>query len=94
MHLRIYLDEQGNRVYTLKNVLENGSYTLNAHPGTCILNVLSLKILQLDSVQMINFLKKELKLKKGLDFCQFNCQRKLCDLNYLITFSKVKLYSV
>jgi H/ACA ribonucleoprotein complex subunit 3 len=33
MHLRYFLDEQGNRVYTLKTILENGSYTLNAHPG-------------------------------------------------------------
>lgn len=33
MHLRYYLNEQGKRVYTLKMVLENGEYTLNAHPG-------------------------------------------------------------
>jgi len=34
MHLRYYLDKDGKRVYTLKNILEDGSYTLNAHPGT------------------------------------------------------------
>jgi len=36
MHLRYYIDESGKRVYTLKNVLEDGRYTLNAHPGTII----------------------------------------------------------
>lgn len=34
MYLRYYLDENGKRVYTMKVVLEDGSYTLNAHPGT------------------------------------------------------------
>jgi len=34
MHLRYYLNEEGKRVYTLKNTLEDGSYTFNAHPGT------------------------------------------------------------
>ena len=33
MHLRYYLNPEGKRVYTMKNVLEDGSYTLNAHPG-------------------------------------------------------------
>lgn len=33
MHLRYYLDEKGNRVYTLKNQKENGEATLNAHPA-------------------------------------------------------------
>ena len=33
MYLRYYLDEEGKRVYTLKTVLEDGSYTLNAHPA-------------------------------------------------------------
>lgn len=33
MYLRYYLDENGKRVYTLKSVLEDGSYTLNAHPA-------------------------------------------------------------
>ncbi len=33
MYLRYYLDQNGNRVYTLKVVLEDGSYTLNAHPA-------------------------------------------------------------
>lgn len=34
MHLRFYLDENGKRVYTLKTILDDGSYTLNAHPGS------------------------------------------------------------
>jgi len=33
MHLRFYLDKDGKRIYTLKNVLENGSFTFNAHPA-------------------------------------------------------------
>lgn len=33
MHLRYYLDGNGKRVYTMKLVLEDGSYTLNAHPA-------------------------------------------------------------
>jgi H/ACA ribonucleoprotein complex subunit 3 len=33
MYLRYYLDENGKRVYTLQVVLEDGSYTLNAHPA-------------------------------------------------------------
>lgn len=33
MHLRYYLNEEGKRVYTLQNTLENGEYTFNAHPG-------------------------------------------------------------
>lgn len=33
MHLRYYLNEEGKRVYTLKNVLDDGAYTFNAHPG-------------------------------------------------------------
>lgn len=33
MYLRYYLDEKGNRIYTLKVVLDDGSYTLNAHPA-------------------------------------------------------------
>ncbi len=33
MYLRFYLDEKGNRVYTLKMKLDNGQYTHNAHPG-------------------------------------------------------------
>lgn len=33
MHLRYYLDKDGKRVYTMKTVLEDGRYTLNAHPG-------------------------------------------------------------
>lgn len=33
MYLRYYLDESGKRVYTLKVVLDDGSYTLNAHPA-------------------------------------------------------------
>lgn len=33
MYLRYYLDENGKRVYTMKVVLEDGSYTLNAHPA-------------------------------------------------------------
>jgi H/ACA ribonucleoprotein complex subunit 3 len=33
MHLRYHLDKNGKRVYTLKNILEDGSYTLNAHPA-------------------------------------------------------------
>jgi H/ACA ribonucleoprotein complex subunit 3 len=33
MYLRYYLDESGKRVYTLQVVLEDGSYTLNAHPA-------------------------------------------------------------
>ena len=33
MHLRYYIDETGKRVYTLKSILEDGSYTLSAHPG-------------------------------------------------------------
>ena len=37
MHLRFYIGTDGKRVYTLKNVLDNGSFTLNAHPGLNIL---------------------------------------------------------
>lgn len=33
MYLRYYLDEKGNRVYTLKMRLEDGRYTHNAHPA-------------------------------------------------------------
>jgi len=33
MHLRYHIDETGKRVYTLKNILEDGNYTYNAHPG-------------------------------------------------------------
>ncbi|CAD8068366.1 unnamed protein product (macronuclear) [Paramecium tetraurelia] len=33
MHLRYYLNEEGKRVYTLKNTLDDGSYTFNAHPA-------------------------------------------------------------
>jgi rRNA maturation protein Nop10 len=38
MYLRYYLDEKGNRVYTLKMKLENGQYTHNAHPGRILHN--------------------------------------------------------
>lgn len=34
MHLRYHVNEEGKRVYTLKNELDDGSYTFNAHPGT------------------------------------------------------------
>ena len=33
MYLRYFLDANGKRVYTLSTVLEDGSYTLNAHPA-------------------------------------------------------------
>ena len=33
MYLRYYLDENGKRVYTLQVTLDDGSYTLNAHPA-------------------------------------------------------------
>lgn len=33
MYLRYYLDESGKRIYTLKVVLDDGAYTLNAHPA-------------------------------------------------------------
>lgn len=33
MYLRYYLDENGKRVYTLKVVLDDGSYIFNAHPA-------------------------------------------------------------
>ena len=33
MYLRYYLNESGKRVYTMKVVLDDGSYTLNAHPA-------------------------------------------------------------
>ena len=33
MHLRYTIDEKGRRVYTLKNNLEDGTFTFNAHPG-------------------------------------------------------------
>lgn len=33
MYLRFYLDDNGKRVYTMKVVLDDGSYTLNAHPA-------------------------------------------------------------
>ena len=33
MYLRYYLDAEGKRVYTMKMILEDGSYTLNAHPA-------------------------------------------------------------
>lgn len=39
MHLRYYLDKDGKRVYTMKTVLEDGSYTLNAHPGFIIFQI-------------------------------------------------------
>lgn len=34
MHLRFFLSEDGKRVYTLKAIQPDGSYTFNAHPGT------------------------------------------------------------
>ncbi len=34
MHLRFFLDENGKRIYTLKTILPDGAYTLNAHPGS------------------------------------------------------------
>jgi rRNA maturation protein Nop10 len=42
MHLRFYLNESGERVYTLKTILDNGSYTLNAHPGIFIIDILGI----------------------------------------------------
>ena len=33
MYLRYYLDNNGKRVYTMQVTLEDGSYTLNAHPA-------------------------------------------------------------
>jgi H/ACA ribonucleoprotein complex subunit 3 len=33
MYLRYYIDENCQRVYTLKVQLDDGSYTLNAHPA-------------------------------------------------------------
>lgn len=41
MHLRYYLNDEGKRVYTLKNTLEDGSYTFNAHPGNYNTNLIS-----------------------------------------------------
>ncbi len=38
MHLRYYMNKEGKRVYTLKTILSDGSYTLNAHPGILIIN--------------------------------------------------------
>lgn len=52
MYLRYYLNEKGERVYTMKMTLEDGSYTLNAHPGKYI-------IIQQDSVLMMNIVFKE-----------------------------------
>ena len=33
MHLMHYLDEQGNRVYTLKKIAPNGKTTISSHPA-------------------------------------------------------------
>jgi H/ACA ribonucleoprotein complex subunit 3 len=33
MYLRYTLNEKGERVYTMKMTLEDGSYTFNAHPA-------------------------------------------------------------
>lgn len=33
MHLMIYLDDKGKRVYTLKKVSPSGTPTVSAHPG-------------------------------------------------------------
>lgn len=68
MHLRYYQDENGKRVYTLKNTLENGDYTLNAHPGILKKNIFSLK--KLDLVQMISIRKSDMNAKRDMDFSQ------------------------
>lgn len=39
MHLRYYTNEKGERIYTLKTILDDGSYTLNAHPGNFKLKI-------------------------------------------------------
>ena len=52
MYLRYYLNEKGQRVYTMKMTLEDGSYTLNAHPGKTLL-------IQLDLALMMNIVRKE-----------------------------------
>eukprot|EP01016_Furgasonia_blochmanni_P055175 TRINITY_DN918_c0_g1_i2.p2 TRINITY_DN918_c0_g1~~TRINITY_DN918_c0_g1_i2.p2 ORF type:complete len:100 (+),score=6.75 TRINITY_DN918_c0_g1_i2:249-548(+) len=66
MHLRYYLDENGKRVYTLKNVLENGSYTLNAHPGNSNFqtSVISLFILLARFSPDDKFSAERIELKK------------------------------
>ncbi|CAG8778713.1 10098_t:CDS:2, partial [Acaulospora morrowiae] len=33
MHLMYYIDDQGNRAYTLKKVSPNGGVTKSAHPA-------------------------------------------------------------
>lgn len=33
MYLRYYLNAEGKRVYTLQVILEDNSYTFNAHPA-------------------------------------------------------------
>ena len=43
MHLRYYLNSEGKRVYTLKTVLEDGSYTLSAHPGILFTKIFKLE---------------------------------------------------
>lgn len=33
MYMRYYLDDKGNRVYTMKYKTENNEFTLSAHPA-------------------------------------------------------------
>lgn len=33
MYMRYYLDEKGNRVYTMKYKTDNNQFTLSAHPA-------------------------------------------------------------
>jgi hypothetical protein len=61
MHLRYYLDANGKRIYTLQLTLPDGSYTLNAHPGTS-------HLIQLASAQTIGLVKKGLSVKSALTF--------------------------
>ena len=57
MHLRYYTGADGKRVYTLKTILEDNSYTLNAHPG----NLNNYLFEKLDLVPMIHILMKDMK---------------------------------
>jgi len=57
MHLRYYTGADGKRVYTLKTILEDNSYTLNAHPG----NLNNYLFEKLDLVPMIHILRKDMK---------------------------------
>ncbi len=75
MHLRYYINEKGERVYTLKTVLDDGSYTFNAHPGSLIILSFSLMIFlifQQDLARTINIKKKDMRINKDIICCLHN----------------------